>query len=340
MQKKLDKQFILSDSSQNAYGYKLRTEGCLLGEFAKNPIGYYNHKNQDEGVLVRWEDLAIVGGNIVGTPVINLSHPRGERTVQEIEDGFLNAASVGQLVFLRSEMEETDSEPILVVTQWYFRECSLVNLPANESALAIEPEMELAIELSDKTTMPITRYIRDTKQRFNSTNNMKKINLTPALLELLDLSADDASAEGIEEVISTRVSEMKTSNTELKKENSKLQTELSLTQEGITKKEVSALLDKALDEGKITKATSDKLSVSYAKMPTELSELLSTMPRYKSVSESIEDKNKGLAALATELSAMDWDVIDKSGRLAELKSNFPDIYKEKYKKTFGKEPKM
>jgi hypothetical protein len=59
-----------------------------MDEFQKNPIGYYMHLRDKQGVLVKWEDLRMDGDKVFGKPCINLSHPRGERTVDEVESGF------------------------------------------------------------------------------------------------------------------------------------------------------------------------------------------------------------------------------------------------------------
>jgi len=95
--KKIDKEYKLTDSTVNSYGFRLLTSGYLMSEYQKNPIGYYMHKDRDNGVLVKWEDLRKEGDYVWGKPCINLSHERGQRTVDEIESGFLNARIPGTL---------------------------------------------------------------------------------------------------------------------------------------------------------------------------------------------------------------------------------------------------
>jgi len=335
MLKKIDKQFVLSDSSINVYGYKLITEGCRLEEFLSNPIGYFEHKYKEDGVLVRWEDVSIQDGVIVGKPVVNLSHYRGERTATEIEDGFLNAASVGGLKFLAYEMQEIEGEDVIVITDWYFRECSLVTMPANENAVKQELKIELEVELSDNTNVSMAQFVTRAKMDFQN-QHMKKVNLTPALLEVLDLSADEASVDNIDEVIGLKIGTIKKSNTELNAKVDELNKELTANKESALKDQVTAMLGKALDQKRITKATSDKLASTYANLPTELSALLDTMPKYESVTSKIDEATK---TLAKELSAMDYDQLDKEGKLQELKDTNPDIFKAKYKSKFGKEYK-
>ncbi len=97
--KKIDKEYLLTDSTVNCYGFRCLTSGYMINEYKKNPIGYNMHL-RDNGVVVKWEDLRVDGDKVYGKPVINLSNPRGQQTVDEIENGFLNAASVGHIVIV------------------------------------------------------------------------------------------------------------------------------------------------------------------------------------------------------------------------------------------------
>lgn len=148
-ERKINKEYVLSDSSVNDFGFRLLTSGYQIAEYIKNPIGYYMHK-RDDGVLVRWDEVAIKGDTIVGTPCVNLNNPRGQQTADEIEGGFLNAASMGHFVIL-----EVSDDPILkltgqtgpTITKWYNRECSLVDIGSNSNALT---------QLFDKDGNPVT----------------------------------------------------------------------------------------------------------------------------------------------------------------------------------------
>jgi hypothetical protein len=151
--KKINKEFVLSDSSVNLYGFRLLTSGYLLSEFAKNPIGYYMHQRED-GVVVRWEELAIKDDSIIAKPVINTYNKRGQQTIEEIESGFLNAASVGSIVVL----ESTDDSKLKLqgqtgptITKWYNKECSIVDIPGNSNALVLYDKKGDIIDLKNFT---------------------------------------------------------------------------------------------------------------------------------------------------------------------------------------------
>lgn len=146
---KVEKKFVLGDSSLNSYGFRLLTSGFMIDEFNKNPIGYYMHDRLG-GVVLRWDNVQIEDDKITGVPVINTSNERGKKTLDEVNNKFLNAASFGSIVAI-----ETSDEPALklpgqtgaTVTKWYARECSLVDIPGNFSAFALFNAKGEAIDL-------------------------------------------------------------------------------------------------------------------------------------------------------------------------------------------------
>ncbi|HBV14942.1 hypothetical protein [Chryseobacterium carnipullorum] len=136
--KKIEKEFCITDNSVNVYQYRCLTQGFQLNEVLRNPIGFYMH-DRDSGVLVRWVDFRIENDKVFAKPCINLSNPRGQRTVDEIEKGFLNAASVGKIVVLEASDDpklKIPGQEKSTITKWYPREISLVDIPGNYNALS------------------------------------------------------------------------------------------------------------------------------------------------------------------------------------------------------------
>lgn len=93
----------------------------------------------------------------------------------------------------------------------------------------------------------------------------------------------------------------------------------------------TALLNQAVSEGKITQA----------QVPTFLSLLESDETNTKELLASMTPKGKVKTFIQTgstgaDLLSMSWDEIDKAGRLAELKNQYPDAYKQKFEETFRK----
>lgn len=313
--KKIDKEFVISDSTVNCYSYRLLTSGYQLAEYQKNPIGYHMH-DRDAGVLVRWEDLRVEGDTVVGKPVINMSNPRAAQTVAEIEDGFLNAASVGHIVALEWSDDAAHKMPGQIgptVTKWYNRETSLVDIPGNYNALAkLYDEKLNELNLSDFTKNP---------------KLMLGITLTAAHLSLLCLSATSSEVD-----VTKALNDLIAKAGEVDALKQKL-SDLSAT---TTKKEVAALLEGGLTAKKITKELSDKLAVDYATNPTGLKALIDALPSQTLVVDQLNSTPK---PLSDEMKSKTWEQLSESGDLEFLKANHYDFYKEKFKAEFGTEPK-
>jgi len=312
--KKIEKEFVLSDSTVNCYGFRLMTSGYQLAEYQRNPIGYHMH-DREGGVLVRWEDLRVDGDKVMGKPVINMSHPRAAQTVAEIEDGFLNAASVGHIVAL--EFSEDPSLRLAgqvgpTVTKWYNRETSLVDIPGNYNAIAkLYDKDQNEINLSDFTKTP---------------KLMQNLVLTALQLSLLNLAATATEAD-----VTNKLNDLaaKAAKADL------LQTELNNLKAATIKSQVNDILATALASKKVTKELSDKLAVDYADKPTELKALIDALPSYQSISSQLSGTKPDLSA---DILKKSWDELAETGELENLKANYPEVFKEKYKKEFGTEP--
>lgn len=336
--KKIDKEFLLSDSSLNVYSYRLLTSGYLLSEFAKNPIGYFMHGKTEEhpreqGVLVKWEDLTIKGDAVYGKPCINLNHPRGERTVDEIESGFLNAASFGQITVLEISDNPSDylsGQDGITASKWFNRECSLVDIPGNYSALT---------ELFDENNNPLKLEDLIAKTKFHT---MEKIILNADQLKLMDLTAEAKTEQvttALQDLVAKaqKVDQLTTDLAAANTERTTLKQEVANLKKEATEKQLNDLIAAGVTEGKITVEAGAKLKLGYAQNPTGLKDLLAAMPKYEGLTAKIEGNEK--EAKVKDLMAKDWDVLDKSGELPKLKDLHLEGFKEKYKTKFGSEYK-
>lgn len=317
--KKIEKEFLLSDSSVNSYGFRLLTSGYVLAEFKKNPIGYHMH-DRDNGVLVKWDDLQVREDCVYGKPCINLAHPRGQRTVDEVESGFLNAASFGHFVVLdistrADDVLENQTGP--TVTKWFNRECSLVDIPGNYNALTSLFDSEgKAIHLSDFALNKLN-------------NTMKVINVTAAQLAVLTLAAD-ADATAFDVALNALVARAAKAD-ELQTQLAAKTNELADFKKAANAEKIEAVLTAAVAAGKITKELSHMYKVDYADNAPGLMALLDKTPVYKSITAQIDEQADAVKALA----AKSYDDLDKSGELPKLKAVAPDVFKTKFKEKHG-----
>lgn len=324
--KKIDKEFLLTDSSLNVYSYRLLTSGYLMDEFKKNPIGYNMHL-RDKGVVVRWDDFRKDGDKVYAKPVINLSNPDGQKVADEIENGFLNAASVGHIVALEISSDPADYLPDQkgpTIKKWFNRECSLVDIPGNYNALTdLYDAHDNKLDLADFTP--------------NFNNNMKQILLTAEQILKLNLKADadqgavDAAFNNLV-AEAAKVPDLQAKLTKAENDKTTAETALADLKKATTEQTINDLVAAGVTDGKITKEAGEKLKVDYATNPDGLKSLMDMMPKYQPISQQITG-----SAAADDLSAKSWAELDKSGKLEDLKAKDINLFKQKYKDQFGKE---
>lgn len=330
--KKIDKTFVLSDSSVNVYGYRLLTSGYLADKYQRNPIGYFMHKRED-GVLLKWDNIRTEGDRILAEPVVNLSHPRGEQTVNEIESGFLNAASMGRIIPVELSDDpsmQLEGQTLPTVTKWYNKECSLVDIPGNDSALAClydEQDQELALkDLSDNKLLikQANKHMLELKLQVTA-DLIKKLNLT-------DTADAAAVLKGIHD-LADKAAKYET----VLADKTKLETDLETMRQASVAKEVKDLLDAGLKAGKLTNELVTELAESHKENPTGLKSLIDKMPTYKPVTGQLSTggaTNKEGKSLAD----LSWEELDKGGYLPALKSQQPEVYVQKFEAKYGRKP--
>lgn len=331
--KKIDREFLITDSSVNCYGFRLLTEGYMIDEFKRNPIGYLNH-DRDKGVIVKWEELRIAGDKVFGKPVVNLSNEKGQQLVEEIENGFINGASVGHIVALEwsedpKDMVQGQTGP--TITKWFNREASPCDIPGNYNALALN-----AVGLFDKNGN--TLNLSDLKSQIP---NMKQIILTADQLTLLNLKADDA-AEKIQTTLKDLVekagkvdqltADLTAANTAKKKAEDDL-TQYKTTAEDA---EVVALADGAVKDTKCTKEAGEMLKTQFKGKPKELKALIDTMKPYTPLSSTTTPA--GSETEVAELMKLTGEQLFAQGKFDRLKELNAEGFKVKYKDYFKADP--
>lgn len=341
--KKINKEFLLTDNSINVYGFRLLTEGYMAEKYMANPIGYRQHKRKD-GVVLKWEDFRYEGDKLFAKPVINLSNPLGKQTADEVENGFLNAASVGSIVVV-----DFSDDPSLMlpgqtgptITKWYNKEISLVDVPGNENALVTQ------LQLFDVNDQPInlTDFIQATLRKLPN-NLSQKSNTMPfklAVLAALAVSGINLSAQSSDESIvehikdlaqkANKLPDLESQVSSLKTAKETAELELQTFKANAYAVALKNLTDDALKAGKLTVKAAADLSVKYADDPEGLKALIDGLPAYVPATERIAEGAQGVQDLA----AKSFDELDKSGQLEAYKAADLEGFKAKFKAHFGTE---
>lgn len=308
--KKIDKEFCITDNTVNVYKYRCLTEGLQLDEVKRNPIGYHMH-NREKGVVVRWEDFRQDGDKVFAKPVINLSHPEGQTIADQVESGFLNAASVGKIVVLEASNDpklKLDGQTKPTVTKWFPREISLVDIPGNYNALAnLYDKDDNELNLADLENFNID---------IMSKNSIDAAKLLTAL-NLGDDAAENEALEAIQNLIdkADKADDYKDLIDEQKQEIKDLKAES-------TKKEVKSIIEKGQNDKKLTNELAAKLEADYAENPIGLQDLIDTLPAQVSVTEEIKGGDEELA----KYDGKSWDDLYSSDELETVRTKFPDLY--------------
>lgn len=306
--KKIAKEFCITDDSLNVYKYRCLTEGLQLDEVKKNPIGFLMH-NRDKGVVVRWENFRVEGDKVFATPVVNLSHPEGQNIADQIENGFLNAASVGKIVCLSATNDpklKLEGQTGPTVTKWFPREISLVDIPGNYNALA---------NLYDENDNELN--LADFLQNENMNNNAFNVAVILTALNLSDQAQEGEVVDAIKDLID-KAEKVPGLEKDLKDKENELK---ELKEKGL-KKEVADLIAQGKTDKKLTEEMAVKLSAKYETDPEGLKDLIDTMPAQVSVVDNIQEQDLG------DLADKDWDTLFREGKLGLLKERFPDLYKK------------
>jgi len=322
--KKIDKEFCLTDNSVNVYGYRLLTEGLDLAQYKKNPIGFLMH-DREGGVLVKWEDFRTEGDKLFGKPVINLSHPKGVDIAAQVENGFINAASMGKIICLAATDDtalKMEGQTGPTVTKWFPREISFVDIPGNHNALAN------LYDINDNE-LNLADFVKPKNE------TMSKILLTAVMLTALNLSdksSEEDANKAFQDLIDNakKVPGLEKDLADKSKALTDKETELADLKKAGIAKEVQDLLDKGKADKKLTAELATELADSFAGNPAGLAKVITAMPAQTLVTEQLGDDAKNLAAFEGKK----WDDLYAANELEGVRTQFPDLYEKLRKEKF------
>lgn len=327
--KKSSKRFTLSTEATNSLGFKVRTSGIDLSDFNKNPLLLWMHKRpkgerQDEVLpLGYWGDIELKDGKITAVPYFDETDPFSMKIYNKVENGTIKMASAGLKPI---EFAETSGEKWLEKSS--LQEGSLCDIGSNKEALSV------ALYNDDNELIKLA----DFNQTLNSNKtDMKLIQLSAdQVLPLLKLKEDANAAEAQTALLNlvTLAESQKTEIDTLKTEKTDLQKKLDDAEEAGQKEKVVALVDKAIEDRKITadqKPSMIKLAEADYESTKGYLEGLTAAPTV----QSQVGKDKADDALVN----LTWDQLDKQGKLVQLKEQDVESFKEKYKQKFGSEYK-
>ena len=328
--KKSSKRFTISTEAKNSHGFRVRTEGVDLTDFRKNPLLLWMHQRpkgerSDEILpLGYWADIEVKDGKITGVPMFDESDPFAMKIYNKVENGTIKMASAG----LKPGTFKTEG-----ADKWLWnssiQEGSLCDIGSNKEALGValyNEENELV-------------KLADFEQTFKTkSNTMKSLELpADAVLPLLKLNEGANAADAHEAILKL----VTTSNNQaieivtLKQEKTDLKKELDDLKKADESTKITALVDKAVEDRKITADQKDSMiKLAESNYDSAKSYLESLTPAPTVASQT----GKGGDA-AKELMKLSWQELDAQGKLIQLKEENFEGFKEKFKEEFKTEYK-
>lgn len=154
--------FTLTTKSQDRDTDTLDPEGADISHFQKNPVALWAH-NQGDLPIGRWTDVKNVEGSITGNleripekykdgfgPAAANAYAVGEM----VEDGFLQAVSIGFLPKEYTFSEDEDRPWGVDFKSYELLEVSVVTVPSNRDALGGPEKTPDAVDQKNAETSP------------------------------------------------------------------------------------------------------------------------------------------------------------------------------------------
>ena len=313
--------FIMSTEAVNRYGFRILSSGIDTAEFLRNPVAFYNHLRTDDSwannylPVGRWENLRINNqGHLLGDVVFDMEDEFAAKVARKVANGFLNACSVAVNPVEMSDdpNDVLPGQTSMTVTRSKLMECSIVDLPGQSEAV------KLRCNSGDTPTIPLIKR--------NLNPHMELINIKLGLDK--SATSDDVLAKIDELQTQLRAAQAKANEVE------QLKTHLAQVEQDAQKQACRSLIDSAKAANKITE-TEEAEWLSLAESNYETTKKL--LDKRKPI-ESISSKLKAGQVGQNKLAEKSWDELHRSGALAQLKAENPDLYKVKYEERFGKQP--
>lgn len=335
----MSKEIVLTNESVNCYGYVTLTDGIDLEQYQKNPIILFMHtrplggfSGQGPMPIGMMDNLRRDGDKLIGTPVFDEEDEFACKIKSKFERGFIRMASIGISITGIDDDPKNwkPGQTRPTVTHCKLTEVSIVDIGANDDALAIDQSAELKI--GDYVTLRYPPMNNDqlAMDNLNELKNPLKMkqeqdhkSIATLVASVLGIAEDASEEELIRELKHTKAKADMTDALMAEAEKQRDQ-------------EIASLVNDAINDGRISKENVE----TYTSIGTTLSiEALKTV--LAAYPKKEETKAESLSAMlkaenTKETDADDWDSLFRAGKLEQLKKDNPAKFDELLKKKFGK----
>lgn len=227
----MGKRVRLTDDSLNSHGSRVLTAGVDTGQYARNPVLLYMHERGK--VIGYMKDIEVKDGEITGEPVFDCATELSRQCKKQWEVGSLRMVSIGIDILEVSE----DPELLVVgqtcptITKSRIFETSIVDIGANDNAIVMRRDgKQITLGRDSENPLPT---LNNKQQKTTKQMELKTIALKLGLPETADESA-----------VLAKVGELQAAAAEVAK--------LKKEKEGLTLMQVTAAVDTAIKENRLT----------------------------------------------------------------------------------------
>lgn len=252
--------------------------------------------------------------------------PKEQKTLSRIKDML-------QKVLSRRGKDEQETASLMTAETWFSADeakahglCDEILLSAKNEMFALAPDEIIA--------------------RINAEYKPKKqsqMKLTNEASTVLGVAADASEAE-----ISAAVVKMRNDLNAAHQQKAAADQRATVAEQKLDeieqqriqaeKAEAIELMAAAKKDGRINAADAASVKAwedAFAANHVNAKTLLDSMPKHTPIAPTLADT---AASVANQLVSQSWDELDRSGKLAELKNQYPDEYAVKFEQKFGKKP--
>lgn len=308
---------VISNSKLNRYGFRMLTEGADIKQYERNPILLFMHNRpwrgtKDEVLAIGTiKNISIEGDDIIGELDFDMKDDYSAKIAQKWDDGIYKMVSVGATPIEYSEDPSVllQGQTRATITKWRLDEVSVVDVGANDDAIALKDIEGKYITLKDAANLDFIPIIQTKK-------SMKQIALRYGLPE-----------DATEEQILAAIDAERAQNKSLKDES-----------ERQTLAAITSAVKLAVDQKRITEAQTNHFVELGKKVGIEsLNVTLSAIEPALKPSDIIT--GKGTQTQKVELTDKKWADLNADERV-QLRSENPEVYIKMYEAEYGFKPKL
>ena len=182
--------FKITDDSLDRHSERVMPDGVDVSHFKNHPVMFYNHHRSVDAYwadgnatkitpIGKWENITSKDGAIYADAVIDTQDPLGKEVFRKVQNGIINACSIGFRAVEWSDDEELklQGQRGYTITKSELLEVSIVDIPSNRNAIKVNSEFNKNINNKDSDKGDLVFINNGYKQENKNNKNKTKMSL-------------------------------------------------------------------------------------------------------------------------------------------------------------------